>query len=272
MKMPLVDDDPKIYLIVLTAAITPSKNVQIALNDPQQRQQDYMRAFRFWLKNEDRRLTRLLFLENSGADLDIFRQIVAQENSLGKEVEILSVPSREVPPGMHYGWAELKMLDDGLRDSRLIGSCSHLIKATGRLTFPTISNLLDKAPRHFDALVECRIATQNYRRGLNFVQALVKREGAYVSTQLLLLEKDFYQEHLANLADAMKPFTDTAMMESVLYERLMSLPSTCSIIYRFPVNCDPSGVGASLGHAYDNRNRKIVGKIRGLLRGTDLWI
>jgi hypothetical protein len=272
MKISPADDDAKIYLVVLTAAITPSVNVQLARNDPRQREQDYVRAFRFWLKNEDRRLTRLLFIENSGANLDIFRQIALQENLLGKEVEILSVPSRAVPPNMHYGWAELKMLDDGLRDSRLFVPCSHLIKVTGRLIFPNINKLLDKAPRDFDALVECRIPTRSYQKGLNFVQALINREGAYVSTQLFLAKKTFYEQHLENLADSIKPFTDSDMMEAVLYKRLTTLANSCSIRFRFPVNCDPSGIGASAGHIYESPSRKIVGKIRGLFRGIDLWI
>jgi hypothetical protein len=270
MKIPI--HDPKTYLTVLTAAINPSQHVQIARSDPQQRQQDYVRAFRFWLKNEDRRLTRLLFLENSGANLDVFRQISLHENPLRKEVEILSVPSRTVPLGMHYGWAELKMLDDGLSGSDLCRSCSHLIKATGRLTFPTISSLLDRAPQDFDALVECRIPTQTYRNGTNFVQALIKRECAYVTTQLLLFRKIFYDKHLVNLADSMKPVAGSAMIEDVIYDRLQSLACACSIHFRFPVNCDPSGVGATLNEVYDSRGRKIVSKVRGLFRGTGLWI
>jgi hypothetical protein len=272
MKMTITTFGPKIYLIVLTATVTPSINVQVLRNDPEQRKRDYIRAFRFWLRHQDPRLTRLLFIENSGANLDIFRMIVSEENLMGKEVEILSVPPRKIPQNMHYGWGELMMLDDGLKSSSLARSCSHFIKATGRLTFPTISNLLDKAPQDFDALVECRIPTRVYRRGRNFVQALTRRDGAYASTQLLLLKKSFYEQYFVGLAGLLQPFTDSDLMEAVLYKKLLSLRDTYSIHLRFPVNCDPSGVGASHGHDYDSRSRKIVGLVRRLLRGTGLWI
>ncbi len=272
MKMTTTTFGPNMYLIVLTATITPSMNVKVLRNDPEQRKRDYICAFRFWLRHKDPRLTRLLFIENSGADLDIFRTILSEENLLGKEVEILPVPSRKIPLNVHYGWGELMMLDDGVKSSTLARSCSHFIKATGRLTFPRISNLLDKTPQDFDALVECRIPTRVYRRGLNFVQALKRREGAYTSTQLLLLKKTFYEQYLVGLASLMQPFTDSDLMEAVLYKKLISLRDTSSIHLRFPVNCDPSGVGASLGHDYDSRSRKILSLIRGAFRGTGLWI
>ena len=134
------------YLLCLTATVTPSQGVTVKRSDPKLRQKDYLEALRFWLHHPDPRLDNILFVENSGNDLRLFRELVHDENFRSKDVEFVSTLPMSVPSGLHYGWAELKMLDEAFEVSRLVGQSSHLIKVTGRLTFPEISAWLDSIP------------------------------------------------------------------------------------------------------------------------------
>jgi len=68
------------YLLVLTATVTPFVGAQVQRSDPATRREDYKAAFRFWLNHADPRINRILFLENSGDDLEFLKEIVEQEN------------------------------------------------------------------------------------------------------------------------------------------------------------------------------------------------
>src|ERR1700735_4149006 len=86
------------YLLVMTATVTPSANAQVKRSSPQVRLEDYKRALRFWLRYPHPAASRILFLENSGADLSELRAIAETENPFDREVEFLSLPVREIPP------------------------------------------------------------------------------------------------------------------------------------------------------------------------------
>lgn len=58
------------YLVVLTDAVPPSVKATIRRSDPATRRVDYENALSFWLKIDDDRLRNILFLENSGANLN----------------------------------------------------------------------------------------------------------------------------------------------------------------------------------------------------------
>src|SRR5579863_9294339 len=85
------------FLLVMTATITPAVNAQVKRSDPRVRLEDYKKALRFWLADPHPALSRILFLENSGADLAELRVIAEIENPRNKEVEFVSLPAYEIP-------------------------------------------------------------------------------------------------------------------------------------------------------------------------------
>src|SRR5579875_540446 len=145
------------YLLVLTATIKPAAAAaaEVYRKDPNLRLNDYLNPLRFWIAYPDPRLDKILFLENSGADLSAVRRLVDECDS-NKQVEILSVPGNNIPPGINYGYGEMEMLDCGLAQSELRRATTHMLKITGRLTFPTVTTLLDRLPATFDVAVDCR--------------------------------------------------------------------------------------------------------------------
>lgn len=68
------------YALLLTATVSPSHGARVQRNDAELRRQDYLNALNFWLRLSDARLNRIVFLENSGDDLQAFRQLVAKTN------------------------------------------------------------------------------------------------------------------------------------------------------------------------------------------------
>lgn len=164
------------------------------------------------------------------------------------------------------------MLDEGLERSRLVQSVSHIIKATGRLVFPSITRLLDRTPLDSDAMVECRIPTSAYRKGLNFFPALLTRKNAYASTQLIIVSRALYADSLRGMYKTMTAERRNDSFEALLYKRLRAAQNTRRISWRFPVNCEPSGVSGVHNTSYDKFSRKVIRVARAALRGTGIWL
>src|SRR6185369_16775019 len=125
------------FLLTMTACVDPSKgDLTLSRADPIVRLTDYENSLRYWLKYADARIDKILFIENSGYSLDSLKNIADHEIPNGKEVEFVGLDCNWYPPGGHYGYAELRMLDLGLEQSRLRRLTTHMIKTSGRLHFP----------------------------------------------------------------------------------------------------------------------------------------
>ena len=163
------------------------------------------------------------------------------------------------------------MLDEGLERSLLVKKCSHIIKTTGRLLFPDIPRLLDRTPANCDAMAECRIAVGAYRNGLMFVPAQLTRKDAYATTQLIILSREFYNQWIRGIYQTMSANYGSTHFEDRLYAQLRKATGTQKVFFRFPVNCEPIGIG---GHNvdYNSARRRAIRTLRAVLRRTGLWI
>ena len=251
---------PPSFVVVLTATITPLKSAQIARTNPDDRKRDYMTGFRFWIQNRDPRLSRILFVENSGASLQDFRQ--EAESAADKDIEFVSVPPISLPPRLHYGYAEMQMLDYALSRSRHRSMTTHMIKATGRLRFPKISALLDRLPSEFDIAVD---TCQALPFGL--------RPQAFVPTQLFLASHNFYGMSLQASYHDLRP-DYPFYIEHLIYERLKTMPDTPRILTRWPISVEPIGVAGYSGKRYDRLSRRVLTTLRAVLRKPipDFWL
>jgi hypothetical protein len=240
------------FVVVLTATITPLKGAQIARTNPDERRRDYMTGLRFWIQNRDPRLRRILFVENSGASLFDFRQ--EAESAADKDIEFVSVPPISLPPGLHYGYAEMQMLDYALSRSRHRLLTTHMIKATGRLQFPKISALLDRLPSEFDIAVD---TCQALPFGL--------RPQAFVPTQLFLASHSFYSTSLQDSYHNLRP-DYPFYIEHLIYERLKKMSDNPRILNRWPISVEPLGVAGYSGQRYDRLSRCVLTTLRAALR------
>ena len=144
-------------LIVLTATITPPEGVpNLKRSDPSLRRADYRDALRFYLSLPNSVLDRIVFLENSASDLTDLEVLAANEGH-GKSVEFVSFSGLDYPPLYGRAYGEFKMLDYGIRNSRLLGTLAEsecFWKITGRLKVFNFRELIADAPPRYNLLID----------------------------------------------------------------------------------------------------------------------
>ena len=237
------------YVVVMTACIDPSGGaVQVGRKDPLLRLEDYKHAVRFWLKLPDRRLNQIVFIENSGYPLDVIQDLANNENPLGKEFETISLNCNDYPAHLDYGYAELNMLDQGLAISRLARHAKHYIKATGRLTFPGISKLLDRLPEEYRFAVDCRTALP-----------LRGQKELWMHTRLMIVSAGFYEKHLR---DVKQRLVQRECVELMLYRFFAEFEGQPGAIRRFPVHVPNRGISGWSGESYDAPKRRALDLLR----------
>jgi hypothetical protein len=251
------------YLLVMTATVAPPANAQVKRSSPQVRLEDYKRALRFWLRYPHASAERILFLENSGADLSQLREISEADNPLHREVEFLSLPIQEIPPGTNYGYSEMQMLDEGLVLSKLRQATTHMIKATGRLTFPALGNALDRIASANSAPLELMIDCR--KLGLF-------RHGYDARVQLFVCSHSFYDRVLRGSNREMNS-TDVRLLEHLIYRKVIPFKGQPGCYLRFPCNIDPVGHFGFKDRRYDSPRNAIARSTRALLRviAPDYW-
>jgi hypothetical protein len=240
------------YLLVMTATIIPAANAGVRRADPELRLEDYKRALRYWLSYDHPAAERILLLENSGADLAGLWAIAADENPRRKPVEILSVPGNRIPEGTNYGYTEMEMLDDGLALSQLRQQTTHMIKVTGRLTFPALGKALDRIAKPFELMAECR--------KLGF-----PRRGFDASTQLFVCSHDFYDRVLRDSKKEMNS-TDVRLLEHLIFRKVIPFKGQPGIYLRFPCNIEPVGYSGFKSRSYNSPKTALTRAIRAGLR------
>ena len=248
---------PPVYLLVMTATIVPAANAGVRRADPRIRLEDYKRALRYWLSYRHPCAEQILFLENSGADLAELHSIAADENPLQKEVEFLSLPCHPIPSGSNYGYTEMQMLDEGLAISRLRRETTHMIKVTGRLTFPALGKAL--------GLVEKATVRPSLEMMIDLRKLGFPRRGFDANTQLFVCSHRFYDEVLRDSRSEMNA-TDVRLLEHLLFRKVIDWKGHDGVYLRFPCNIEPVGYSGFKSRKLNTPGAAIVRSIRGLLR------
>lgn len=245
------------YAVLLTATVNPGLYApQLQRNDPTIRLGDYQKALSWWGQLADPRIGALVFCDNSGYDLSSLRKTI---ESLPFDVELLSFNGNEHPPGTHYGYAELGLIDYALAHSEILRDEPHFIKATGRLLFNRLPKLLDNLRIDFDALVDHR---SRYRHETG--------PSTRARTQLMLFRTEFYRDHLQNSRTEM--LGTCSHIEEFLAIKLESLTNS-TVIRRFPVECPPFGIGGN-GSNYNALTTQSKNYLRALARSClpSVWL
>jgi hypothetical protein len=255
------------YVVLMTATIAPKARMSAAIrrSDPVTRLADYQRAMEFWLQLPAPWMSGIVFAENSGYPLDALRDLAAASNPRRIPVEFLSFDDSEPPEGLHYGYTEIKLVREAMRGSGLIAANRYVIKATGRYTFPDISRLVSRLPKDFAVAVDARCA-RPFSRNRHFL----------VQVALAIFERAFFLRELADLPERMTPappWNRCQFVETVLYDRLVSLRSEPGVILRWPCNCESRGIGSN-GDSYSSAKKRLQRTLRAAARvvAPDLWI
>jgi len=248
----------------MTATVTPAPNAGVRRRSPQVRLEDYRRALRFWLNYPHPVAERILFLENSGADLGELERIAAGENPHGREVEFLGLGRQPIPADTNYGYTEMQMLDEGLARSRLRAATTHMVKVTGRLTFPGLGPALD------------RIALRDGRRGVPLELMIdcrrlgFPRRGHDARVQLFACSHAFYERELRGAQQEMRAGR-ARLLEQLLFQKGIGYRGQPGYHLRFPANIDPRGHFGFKDRRYDSPGAAAVRGLRAALRVIAPW-
>lgn len=247
------------YTVVLTATIAPKVcgGQTITRSNPGVRLQDYKDSLAWWLSQRRDWMAGIVFAENSGSDLTCLREFVNANNPHSVPVEFISFDHPAPPEGLHYGYSEFILVREALLASKLALKTTHLIKATGRYRFPNIERLVRRLPHDYSIACECRCN-----------RLLSKHRHLFTTFALLPCRRSFFLERLAHLPETMvpaPPWTRSQFIEDVLFDYLAPLKTDPSIIYRWPCNCEPEGVGAN-GDNYATPRKRIQNAIRAVAR------
>ncbi|MBC7888338.1 MAG: hypothetical protein H7Z13_10660 [Ferruginibacter sp.] len=256
MGLPAEKDNSTIqFTLLITACIQPPvENLKAVFrSDAQIRLNDYITALRFWLGYREEKITNIIFIENSGYDLKELKQIAGNENKFNRTIEFIQFIASPIPTGLHYGYAELEILDTAFTLSKTIGQTDFFIKVTGRLYFPTLSKLLKKVSIKNRILIDFK----------DFKFFNIQKH--YAVTTLIIIRNDFYRDILFGAKTKMEPVNGNHF-ETCYYNILKPLSGNKDIITRFPFNVNPVGYGAHLDVNYGSFNKRFANVVRKILR------
>ena len=116
--------------LLLTATVQPADVIYCDRNAMQQRLDDYLHAFRFWLGEP--LVSRIVWVENSGFDLKPFRDMVARLGMQGKKVELLGFTQAPFDRNLGKSYGEALIIQHALNHSALLAEETLILKGTGR--------------------------------------------------------------------------------------------------------------------------------------------
>lgn len=233
-------------VLLLTATINPDAAVpSLARRDPVTRRQDYVTAVSFYAAHLDPDECRIVFAENSGADVD---EIVSAAARHGHSITVLSSAGDPVSAGRGKGNGEAELID---RSAAWIvdemGAAVPVIKVTGRIVVRNIRRFLVSID---EDEVLCRLASDLRK----------------VDTRLLGVTAGAWMLHFANLAvevDAAAGFTLEHAVAKRLYVRIADSRLRWARMKHEPRY---SGYSGTKGTRYDTLESRLGETLRAACR------
>lgn len=244
----------------MTATIDPGiYRESVFLKDKDLRIREYIEALHYWLSHPDMRMAGVVFCENSGFGYMLEKHFENADTS--RPLELLSYSGNVRPPAVHYGYAELGIIDHAVENSKILQSCEHFVKVTGRLTFPRISRLLNTLDDTLEVAVDHR---HSYRNEAG--------PRLRARTQLMVFKTTFYKTTFFHRRDEM--LGRYSHIEEFVAAKLLEYQKKPGVVLRWKIECPPIG---SKGHG---EGRYTVGtawlktKLRGCIRRLlpSLWL
>lgn len=121
--------------ILLTGTITPNGTSNTALQDPVSREQQYIDAIEYYLKETD---LKIVFCENSGKN--IFHKINSGKKMT--RLECIAFDGNNYDRNIGKGYGEAAIIKHALENSEFLKNAGWLFKVTGRVKITNIKKLI----------------------------------------------------------------------------------------------------------------------------------
>lgn len=121
--------------ILLTATIVPNVLDSLIINNPNERQEQYLNSIRWYIKNTN---FEIVFCENSGTNICPF--LSPDEK---KRVEVLTFYQTPIADkSKDRGYTELMIIEYALHNSSTLRRADCIVKGTGRLILKNIKSIV----------------------------------------------------------------------------------------------------------------------------------
>jgi len=146
------------FPLLITATIEPPAGAPfLTRSDIAVRMDDYLQAFRLYIRVDDDAIDRIVFVDNSNADLSPFERVAA-EADVSKDVELISYQGRDYG-AQGRSVAETCLIDHALSASRILAALGEdelFWKVTGRLRVTNLAQLVASTPPDCGLYVDFR--------------------------------------------------------------------------------------------------------------------
>jgi hypothetical protein len=248
--------------LVLSATITPPSGMPGTLiRESEKRRQQYLEAFECYLEMPDDHIDRIIFLENSDADLGDFQTLAVRMGS--RKSLLLINASSDYPASKGKGYGEFRMLDEGLAEVRKVDGDAGTVfwKVTGRLMAKNLCRLIERSPTGYDVYCDLRR-----------VPLIGEQLGGndWMELRIFSFTLDGYDRYLRNRYDA--GYVLEKDFFSVLYEEWRSGGSR--IVPRFNIQPELMGVSGYSGKSYSGLEYRSKSLLRSMSRRClpGLWL
>jgi hypothetical protein len=145
--------------LLMTATVTPPTGVpELLRTNPDERMEDYLQALEFYCKVPENIISRIVFIENSSADLSKLREVVVKSPAKDR-VEFVSFFGLDHPPSYGRGYGEFKLLDYAMTHSSILAAAeptTMLWKVTGRYRILNIGRIIGSSPSTVELYCDLR--------------------------------------------------------------------------------------------------------------------
>ncbi|MDJ0582629.1 hypothetical protein [Crocosphaera sp.] len=262
------------FALILTATICVDNLPRVYPAEKSVREQQYLNTLNYYLHNHPR-LKKIIFIENSGSSLNALEQ-ATKNNPYQKQVDFISLNNNLSYGFKGKGFGECLLIQEGLKESKLIQTVTHFGKLTGRIYLENITQILETCPANFDCI--CDYKDQGYK----FKNALSKQNNItpFCDTRFIAFSWKFYSKYIESLHLQFieKHPNKGFFIEPEYYRIIHSLEKEAKIIKRFknePKFCGVSGHSGGKkygGKDYNSFSEQLKYKFRSTTRQLLPWL
>ena len=149
-------------VVLMTATITPPQDaVNLKRIDPNQRENDYAEALKYYLSIPEQYVSKIIFAENSNSDLSRLKKLV-NDTPHNKTVEFIEYQNgNDFPPYYARSYGEQKLIDYAVDNSKILTEEDVIWKVTGRFKLLNLIKLIKTQPQKFSIYCDLKKYTIN---------------------------------------------------------------------------------------------------------------
>lgn len=250
-------------LVLLTATINPpSQAHKLARRDPALRRQDYLAAWQYYLHTVTPD-ARLVFVENSNADLSEFRHLAAATASDGRSADVISLDVNSFPPQWGRAYGEFLLLHHA-RPHLDIPTDTRIWKVTGRIIISNLSTIIQRAPRDADLYCDCRRVPWRFQK---------RQSHGWMDMRLFATSRRFFDAEIVGRFPRMR-HQDTGTPEAHLFNCIEQWMESYRVVPRLTNTPFLRGHAGFDNKSYSSSRQRLIMAARWFLRGVAprIWV